>query len=90
MDLVHFVCVCLMELLKCSCGFCGFQVSAKSWDHNEFFAQFSGDHTLLTKGYSVLLHKLGEGLNIHTKCPVSSLLYLCYTNTFSGHFIRYT
>lgn len=55
-------------------AFFGFQVSAKSWDHNEFFAQFSGDHTLLTKGYSVLLHKLSEGLEIHTNCPVGSLL----------------
>uniref|UniRef100_A0A8C4F6C0 CW-type domain-containing protein n=1 Tax=Dicentrarchus labrax TaxID=13489 RepID=A0A8C4F6C0_DICLA len=51
------------------------QVSARSWDHNEFFAQFSGDHTLLTKGYSVLLHKLGEGLDIRTKCPVQAIDY---------------
>uniref|UniRef100_A0A669F8D0 Lysine demethylase 1B n=1 Tax=Oreochromis niloticus TaxID=8128 RepID=A0A669F8D0_ORENI len=51
------------------------QVSARSWDHNEFFAQFSGDHTLLTKGYSVLLYKLAEGLDIHTKCPVQAIDY---------------
>uniref|UniRef100_A0A4W6DTZ3 Lysine demethylase 1B n=1 Tax=Lates calcarifer TaxID=8187 RepID=A0A4W6DTZ3_LATCA len=51
------------------------QVSARSWDHNEFFAQFSGDHTLLTKGYSVLLHKLAEGLDIRTKCPVQAIDY---------------
>ncbi|CAG6016241.1 unnamed protein product, partial [Menidia menidia] len=44
-------------------------VSARSWDHNEFFAQFSGDHTLLTRGYSVLLNKLAEGLEIHRNCP---------------------
>uniref|UniRef100_A0A3Q2TCI5 Lysine demethylase 1B n=1 Tax=Fundulus heteroclitus TaxID=8078 RepID=A0A3Q2TCI5_FUNHE len=51
------------------------QVSARFWDHNEFFAQFSGDHTLLSKGYSVLLHKLAEGLDIRTNCPVQAVDY---------------
>uniref|UniRef100_A0A671MD39 CW-type domain-containing protein n=1 Tax=Sinocyclocheilus anshuiensis TaxID=1608454 RepID=A0A671MD39_9TELE len=40
------------------------QVSACSWDHNECFAQFSGDHTLLTDGYSSVLHKLAQELDI--------------------------
>ncbi|XP_054413233.1 lysine-specific histone demethylase 2 isoform X6 [Pongo abelii] len=55
--------------LEYACGSNLHQVSARSWDHNEFFAQFAGDHTLLTPGYSVIIEKLAEGLDIRLKSP---------------------
>ncbi|XP_063488301.1 lysine-specific histone demethylase 2 isoform X12 [Symphalangus syndactylus] len=61
--------------LEYACGSNLHQVSARSWDHNEFFAQFAGDHTLLTPGYSVIIEKLAEGLDIRLKSPVQSIDY---------------
>uniref|UniRef100_A0A4W4HBM1 CW-type domain-containing protein n=1 Tax=Electrophorus electricus TaxID=8005 RepID=A0A4W4HBM1_ELEEL len=59
------------------------QVSARSWDHNEFFAQFTGDHTLLTQGYSTPLHHLAQGLDIHFNRPVQAIDY-------SGNVVKVT
>ncbi|XP_046875001.1 lysine-specific histone demethylase 1B isoform X1 [Hypomesus transpacificus] len=61
--------------LEYACGSTLDQVSARSWDHNEFFAQFSGDHTLLTSGYSTILNKLSEGLDIRLRNPVHVIDY---------------
>ncbi|XP_073938919.1 lysine-specific histone demethylase 2 isoform X4 [Castor canadensis] len=61
--------------LEYACGSNLHQVSARSWDHNEFFAQFAGDHTLLTPGYSVIIEKLAEGLDIRLSSPVQSIDY---------------
>ncbi|XP_031802659.1 lysine-specific histone demethylase 1B isoform X3 [Sarcophilus harrisii] len=61
--------------LEYACGSNLNQVSARSWDHNEFFAQFAGDHTLLTPGYSVIIEKLAEGLDIRLKFPVRTIDY---------------
>ncbi|XP_077599360.1 lysine-specific histone demethylase 2 isoform X2 [Stigmatopora nigra] len=69
--------------LEYACGSSLKQVSARSWDHNEFFAQFSGEHTLLTEGYGTLLHKLAEGLDIRKKCPVTAIEH-------SGDVVRVT
>ncbi|XP_073422202.1 lysine-specific histone demethylase 2 isoform X2 [Dendrobates tinctorius] len=61
--------------LEYACGTNLHNVSARSWDHNEFFAQFAGDHTMLTSGYSIITDKMAEGLNIHFKSPVKSINY---------------
>uniref|UniRef100_A0A672LY92 Lysine demethylase 1B n=1 Tax=Sinocyclocheilus grahami TaxID=75366 RepID=A0A672LY92_SINGR len=52
-----------------------YTVSACSWDHNECFAQFSGDHTLLADGYSSVLHKLAQELDIRLNTAVQHVDY---------------
>ncbi|XP_045151689.1 lysine-specific histone demethylase 1B [Echinops telfairi] len=69
--------------LEYACGSNLHQVSARSWDHNEFFAQFTGDHTLLNLGYFVIIEKLAEGLDIRLQAPVQSVDY-------SGEEVRVT
>uniref|UniRef100_A0A7M4FSM6 [histone-H3]-N(6),N(6)-dimethyl-L-lysine(4) FAD-dependent demethylase n=1 Tax=Crocodylus porosus TaxID=8502 RepID=A0A7M4FSM6_CROPO len=61
--------------LEYACGSNLSLVSARSWDHNEFFAQFAGDHTLLTVGYSTVLDKLAEGVDIRLNFPVCNIDY---------------
>nr|XP_060630866.1 lysine-specific histone demethylase 2 isoform X2 [Anolis sagrei ordinatus] len=61
--------------LEYACGSNLHEVSARSWDHNEFFAQFAGDHTLLSSGYSAIIEKMAEGLDIRLKVPVRSINY---------------
>ncbi|XP_066435506.1 lysine-specific histone demethylase 2 [Eleutherodactylus coqui] len=61
--------------LEYACGSNLHNVSARSWDHNEFFAQFAGDHTMLTDGYSTITDKMAEGLDIKLRSPVKSINY---------------
>ncbi|XP_039520073.1 lysine-specific histone demethylase 1B isoform X2 [Pimephales promelas] len=61
--------------LEYACGSTLDQVSARSWDHNECFAQFSGDHTLLIDGYSSVLHNLAQGLDIRLNTAVQHVEY---------------
>ncbi|XP_067281511.1 lysine-specific histone demethylase 2 isoform X2 [Pseudorasbora parva] len=61
--------------LEYACGSTLDQVSARSWDHNECFAQFSGDHTLLTDGYSSVLNNLAQGLDIRLNTAVQHVDY---------------
>ncbi|KAG8442358.1 hypothetical protein GDO86_011233 [Hymenochirus boettgeri] len=61
--------------LEYACGSNLHEVSARSWDHNEFFAQFAGDHTMLTSGYSVIIDRLAAGLDIRLKSPIRNIDY---------------
>lgn len=61
--------------LEYACGSTLDQVSVRSWDHNECFAQFSGDHALLTDGYSAVLDKLAQGLDIRLNTAVQRVDY---------------
>ncbi|XP_055076756.2 lysine-specific histone demethylase 2 isoform X3 [Misgurnus anguillicaudatus] len=61
--------------LEYACGSTLDQVSARSWDHNECFAQFSGDHTLLPGGYESVLRKLAQGLDIRLNTAVQCVEY---------------
>uniref|UniRef100_A0A6I8QFY2 [histone-H3]-N(6),N(6)-dimethyl-L-lysine(4) FAD-dependent demethylase n=1 Tax=Xenopus tropicalis TaxID=8364 RepID=A0A6I8QFY2_XENTR len=61
--------------LEYACGSNLHKVSARSWDHNEFFAQFAGDHTMLGAGYSMVIDKLAEGLDIRLNTPIRNVDY---------------
>lgn len=56
--------------LEFSCAAPLNKVSSLSWDQNEAFPQFSGDHTLLQNGFGVLLKNLAQGLGITFNCEV--------------------
>lgn len=51
------------------------QVSALNWDHNDRHPQFSGHHAFLPDGYSKLLNKLAEQVNVKLNCPVSRVVW---------------
>lgn len=50
--------------LEFSCAAPLSKVSLLSWDQNEAFPQFSGDHTLLQHGFGALLNNLAQNLDI--------------------------
>ena len=50
-------------------------MSALNWDHNDRHPQFSGHHAFLPEGYSKLLHKLAEQVNVKLNCPVSRVTW---------------
>ena len=59
--------------LEFSCAAPLSKVSSLSWDQNEAFPQFSGDHTLLQHGFGILLKNLAQGLDIRLKYEVREL-----------------
>jgi len=56
--------------LEFSCAAPLSKVSLLSWDQNEAFPQFSGDHTLLQHGFGALLNKLAQNLDIKLQYEV--------------------
>ncbi|XP_071804678.1 lysine-specific histone demethylase 2-like [Asterias amurensis] len=67
--------------LEYACGCNLSKVSSLHWDQNENFAQFAGDHALLTDGYSAIFSQLAEGLDIRLQQPVVSVDYSGQTVT---------
>jgi len=61
--------------LEFSCAAPLSKVSSLSWDQNEEFPQFSGDHTLLQHGFGILLSKLAQGLDIRLQYEVKEVNY---------------
>ena len=53
---------------SCAAPLC--KVSSISWDQNEDFPQFSGDHTLLHHGFGILLYNLAQNLDIRLQFEV--------------------
>ena len=67
--------------LEFSCAAPLSKVSLLSWDQNEAFPQFSGDHTLLQHGFGALLNNLAQNMDIklqyEVRPQVTDLLPLC-------------
>lgn len=62
--------------LEFSCAAPLSKVSSVSWDQNEEFPQFSGDHTLLHHGFGILLSKLAQNLDIRLQFKVRKCLVI--------------
>ena len=56
--------------LEFSCAAPLSRVSSLSWDQNEAFPQFSGDHTLLQHGFGALLSNLALNLDVKLQYEV--------------------
>ncbi|XP_022252437.1 lysine-specific histone demethylase 1B-like [Limulus polyphemus] len=70
-NLIHFH----ISNLEYACGSALNTVSTLSWDQNETYPQFTGHHTLLLRGYSLLLEQLAEGLDIQLGQEVKEINY---------------
>ena len=57
--------------LEYACGGCLDKVSAMLWDQNEDYPQFHGPPVLLQDGYTKIIDRLAEGVNVVTESEVS-------------------
>ena len=61
--------------LEYACGSNLRHVSARSWDHNDSYDQFAGEHCLLVDGFQALLTHLAQGLDIRYNSRVKTIDY---------------
>ena len=61
--------------LEFACGACLKQVSALRWDQNEDYPQFTGDNLVLPEGFSEVLSRLADGLEIELNTKVVKIDY---------------
>ena len=56
--------------LEYACGCDLGQASALHWDQNEAFPQFTGVHSMISEGYSAVLERLSQGLDVRLNTVV--------------------
>uniref|UniRef100_T1IIN9 SWIRM domain-containing protein n=1 Tax=Strigamia maritima TaxID=126957 RepID=T1IIN9_STRMM len=61
--------------LEYACGSDLSNLSTLHWDQNEAYPQFAGEHALLHCGYSALLNKFADGLDIKLDTLVTAVDY---------------
>ena len=74
--------------LEYACGANLEKVSAKSWDQNEAYPQLQGDHCVLDSGYSSILNKLTEGLDVRLGIKVREAFSKSFLSSITAHFYR--
>lgn len=62
--------------LEFACGASLKQVSALHWDQNEDYPQFSGDNLVLQEGFSQVLSRLADGLDIELNTKVTCTSFI--------------
>lgn len=63
------------NLLANSTGIPLHQTSVVNWDQSIVLSQISGPDALITGGYSAVLSRLAEGINIQMECEVKAIKY---------------
>ncbi|KAK2192337.1 hypothetical protein NP493_33g03006 [Ridgeia piscesae] len=61
--------------LEYACGCSTDRLSAYNWDQNEAFPQFSGNHCFMSGGYSPVLARLADGIDVRLNKQVTEVHY---------------